>query len=216
MGVLTRTHMRMHAMRFRSHTDRATSALPSRPTCMQSMGEHLCWGSVAILTHLRDATRRGRFWFHYGLLGLITLAIVLASMLSFAFYKLRVPLKGFGEGEFKPVTVVSQAIAIFDLFIFLLYPGLCKRCVMMLQCKPVVGPNGRRFFLGIDMSMGCADDGVTLNDTQWAAMIFLIVTILIPAYGSQSPTPRSRPPSRAQGSAVNGCAILLEHRVTWF
>ena len=72
----------------------------------------------------RRCSPRGRFWFHYGILGLITLAIVLAGMLSFAFYKLHVPVKGFGEGEFKAVTVGSQAIAMFNFFIFLLYPGL--------------------------------------------------------------------------------------------
>ena len=60
---------------------------------------------------------RGRFWFHYSLLGLITLAITLACIFSFAFNKLHVPLKGFGEGEFKSATVISQAIATFDFFV---------------------------------------------------------------------------------------------------
>ena len=36
----------------------------------------------------------------------------------------------------------------------LLFPGLCKRCVMMLQCKPIVGADEVEYFLGIDMSMG--------------------------------------------------------------
>ena len=72
-----------------------------------------------------------------------------------------------------------------------LRPGLCKRCVMMLQCNPVIGPNGRHFFLGIDMSMPCADDGLSLESgVGTAAIIFLLVTILIPGYGSRTPTPR--------------------------
>ena len=64
--------------------------------------------------------RRGRFWFHYSVLGLIVLAIALAGLLSFAFHKLHVPLKGFRDGEFKAVTVGSQSISIFNFFIFLL------------------------------------------------------------------------------------------------
>ena len=69
---------------------------------------------------------RGRFWFHYGVLFYTVLAIGLASALSFAFHKLRVPLKGFREGEFTPVTVVSQAGAMMNFIIFLM---VCDRCI---------------------------------------------------------------------------------------
>ena len=123
----------------------------------------------------------GRFWFHYGLLGLIMLAIALASVLAFAFHKLHVPLKGFGEGEFKPVTVGSQAVSIFNFFIFLLYPGLCKRCISMFMCNPVIGPDGLSFFLGIDMSMTCSGYIFALDSSVGsAAMVLGAVTIIIP------------------------------------
>ena len=64
--------------------------------------------------------RCGRFWFHYSILGLILLAIIAAIALSFAFHKLGVPLKGFREGEFKPVTVVSQSISVLNFLLFLM------------------------------------------------------------------------------------------------
>merc|ERR1719473_388166 len=134
--------------------------------------------------NFNDMSAEEMFWFHYSLLGLIALAITLACIFSFAFNKLHVPLKGFGEGEFKSATVISQAIATFDFFVFLLYPGLCKRCVMMLQCKPVIGDiaDGPTFFLGIDMSMGCLDP-MTLRSSVGTAAIFIgLFTMLMPLY----------------------------------
>ena len=72
-----------------------------------------------------------------------------------------------------------------SLLVAMALPGLCKRCVMMLQCKPVIGPTGRHFFLGIDMSMGCSDDGMSLDSSVGtAAFVLLVVTILIPVYGA--------------------------------
>ena len=63
-----------------------------------------------------------RFGFHYLFFFMIVLSIGLAAILSIAFNKLNVPLKGFGK-DFKIKTVKQQAVAMFGFFVFLLVRG---------------------------------------------------------------------------------------------
>ena len=50
---------------------------------------------------------------------MIVLAIALAAVLSVAFNKFNVPLKGFGK-EFKVKTVKEQSVAMLGFFVFLM------------------------------------------------------------------------------------------------
>ena len=58
---------------------------------------------------------------------------------------------------------------------------------MMLQCTPIVGTEVK-FYLGIDVSMGCTDQFTTTSPVGGAALVLLVVTVLIPVYGAESLT----------------------------
>ena len=59
---------------------------------------------------------------------------------------------------------------------------------MMLKCTRIVGAGDVKFYLGIDVSMGCKDEATLDSPIQGAAYVLLVLTMCIPMYGSRLPS----------------------------